>query len=326
MSVLSISKAIREGLYEEMVRDENVIVLGEDMAIMGSVFGITQGFLEEFGEWRVIDTPISEAGFTGIAVGSAMRGLRPVVEWMYNDFITCCLDPVMNQAAKLRYMTGGQITIPIVFRAPMGAGRRNAGQHSQCLEALFTHIPGLKVVCPSTAKDAKGLIKSAIRDNDPVVFLEHKLLYAKKEEVPDEKDFLIPIGKADIKKVGTDITIITWSRQVYFALDASKELEKLNINVEILDLRTLVPLDFEAIKTSVSKTHNVVIVEEGVKRGGVGAEISAKITEELFDELDSPVYRVAGLNIVSPFSPALEDEGFPQVKDIIDAVKNLLNK
>ena len=170
------------------------------------------------------------------------------------------------------------------------------------------------------------MIKSAIRDNDPVVFLEHKLLYAKKEEVPDEKDFLIPIGKADIKKVGTDITIITWSRQVYFALDASKELEKLNINVEILDLRTLVPLDFEAIKTSVSKTHNVVIVEEGVKRGGVGAEISAKITEELFDELDSPVYRVAGLNIVSPFSPALEDEGFPQVKDIIDAVKNLLNK
>lgn len=323
MSKLSVSKALREGLYEEMKRDKNVIVLGEDMADMGSVFGITQGFLDEFGPLRVIDTPISESGFSGMAVGMAMRGLRPVVEWMYNDFITCCLDPVMNQAAKLRYMTGGQLSIPVVFRAPMGAGRRNAGQHSQCLEALFTHIPGLKVVCPSTAADAKGLLKAAIRDDDPVIFLEHKLLYAKKEDVPDTQD-IIPLGVADIKKLGTDITLITWSRQVYFALDAADILAKEGINIEVLDLRTLVPLDWSAIESSVKKTHNVVIVEEGVLRGGVGAELSAQITEKLFDELDSPVGRIAGANVVSPFSPPLEDAVFPHVEDIVIGVKKVL--
>ena len=320
---LSVSKAISEALHEEMVRDSKVVVMGEDMAEMGSVFGITQGFLEEFGPLRVIDTPISESGFTGMAVGMAMRGIRPVVEWMYDDFITCCLDPVMNQAAKLRYMTGGQLTLPIVFRAPMGAGRRNAGQHSQCLEALFLHIPGLKLVCPSTAADAKGLLKAAIRDNDPVVFLEHKLLYAKKEDVPDG-EHLIELGKADIKRPGKDLTIITWSRQVYFALDAAQQLAAEGMDVEVLDLRTLVPLDWEAIRQSVSKTHNVVVVEEGVKRGGVGAELSAQITEELFDELDSPVVRVAGANVVSPFSPPLEDAVFPQVADIVNAVRRVL--
>lgn len=321
---LSISRAIREGLHEEMVRDENVIILGEDMAKMGSVFGLTVGFLEEFGPMRVRDTPISESGFCGLAVGAAMRGIRPVVELMYDDFITVCLDPVMNQAAKLRYMTGGQIKVPVVFRMPMGAGRRNAGQHSQCLEALFTHVPGLKVVCPSTAKDAKGLIKAAIRDDDPVVFIEHKLLYAKKEEIPEE-DYIIPLGEADVKREGKDATIITWSRQVYFALEAAQELEKDGIDVEVLDLRTLVPLDWEAVKKSVCKTHNVIVVEEGVKRGGVGAELSAQITEELFDELDSPVTRVAGLNVVSPFSPPLEDAVFPHQEDIVKAVKKTLN-
>ena len=321
---LSYSKALREALYEEMKNDENVIVLGEDMATMGSVFGITTGFLEEFGPNRIMDTPISESGFTGMAVGAAMRGVRPVVEWMYNDFISVCLDPVMNQAAKLKYMTGGQVTVPIVFRAPMGAGRRNAGQHSQCLEALFTHIPGLKVVCPATPKDAKGLLKAAIRDNDPVVFLEHKLLYAKKGEVPEE-EYIIPLGKAEVKKEGTDVTIISWSRQLLFSLDAAKELEKSGINAEVLDLRTLVPLDWDAIKASVTKTRHVVVVEEGVRRGGIRAEISAEIMEELFDELDAPVERVAGLNIVSPFSPTLEDEAFPNEKDIVDAVKKVLN-
>ena len=233
MSTLSISKAIREGLHEEMVRDENVVVLGEDMAVMGNVFAITQGFLDEFGPNRVIDTPISESGFTGMAVGMAMRGLRPVVEWMYDDFITVCLDPVMNQAAKMRYMTGGQVKIPIVFRAPIGAGRRNAGQHSQCLEALFTHIPGLKVVCPSTGADAKGLLKSAIRCDDPVVFLEHKLLYAKKEQIPDG-EYLIPLGKADVKRPGKDLTILTWSRQVYFSLEAAETLAAQGITLEIV--------------------------------------------------------------------------------------------
>lgn len=322
---MSISHAIREAMREEMLRDENVIMMGEDLGTMGSPFGITLGFLEEFGKNRVIETPISESGFTGMAVGAAMRGIRPVVELMYDDFISCAMDPVMNQAAKLRYMTGGQVTIPMVVRAPMGAGRRNAGQHSQCLEALFTHIPGLKVVCPSTAEDAKGLMKSAIRDNDPVIFLEHKLTYARKEEV-SEGEYVIPIGKADVKRAGSDITIITWSRQVFFALDAAKALTEEGIDAEILDLRTLVPLDFEAIEASVKKTHNVMIVEEGVKRGGIGAELSAQIMEDLFDELDSPVARVAGLNVVSPFSPPLEDAVFPQIDDIVAAAKRVLNK
>lgn len=322
--IISIGKAISEGLREEMLRDKNVVILGEDMAELGNVFGITKGFLEEFGPLRIIDTPISESGFTGMAVGMAVRGLRPVTEWMYDDFITVCADPVMNQAAKLRYMTGGQLKVPVVFRAPMGTGRRNAAQHSQCLEALFTHMPGLKVVCPSTAADAKGLIKAAIRDDDPVVFLEHKLLYARKEPVP-KGEHIVEIGKADIKKEGNDVTIITWSRQVYFALEAAEVLQKEGIDVEVLDLRTLVPLDWEAIKKSVSKTHRVITLEEGVKRGGIGAEISAEIAEELFDELDAPILRVAAENVVIPFSPPLEDAIFPHPQEIIKAVKKILN-
>lgn len=325
MSRISQSTAIREGMHEEMLRDENVIMVGEDLGVMGSPFGITRGFLEEFGPNRVIETPISESGFTGMSVGAAVRGIRPVVELMYNDFISVALDPVMNQAAKMKYMTGGQFTIPMVIRAPFGAGRRNAGQHSQNLEGLFAHIPGLKVVAPSSAKDAKGLIKSAIRDNDPVVFLEHKLLYATKEEVPDE-EYTIPLGKAEVKKEGTDLTIISWSRQVRFALEAAEQLEKEGISVEILDLRTLVPLDWEAVKKTVEKTHNVIVLSEEAKRGSYTSEISAQIMEELFDELDSPVTRVAGLNVCSPFSPPLEDANFPQVKDIYNAVKKALNK
>ena len=325
MRKLSVSHAIREGMHEEMLRDENVIMLGEDVGKMGNVFGITLGFLDEFGPNRVIDTPISEAGFVGMSVGAAMCGIRPVAELMYIDFISVCMDPVMNQAAKMRYMTGGQVNVPMVLRMPMGSGRRNAGQHSQCLETLFTNIPGLKVVCPSTAADAKGLIKAAIRDNDPVMFLEHKLLYAKKGDVPEE-EYVIPLGKADVKREGKDVTIITWSRQVFFALDAADELIKEGIDAEVLDLRSLVPLDWEAIKESVCKTHNVVIVHEGVKRSGFGGELSAQITEELFDELDSPVERVAALNVVPPFAPTLEDEFFPHAKDIVKAVKKVLNK
>ena len=322
---ITVSKAIGQALHEEMVRDPNVFIIGEDMGVMGNVFAITKGFRDEFGADRVIDTPISESGFTGIAVGAAMRGMRPVVEWMYDDFITVCLDPVMNQAAKLRYMTGGQVKIPIVFRAPTGAGRRNAGQHSQCLEALFTHIPGLKVVCPSTAADAKGLLKAAIRDDDPVVFLEHKLLYARKEEIPDG-EYIIPLGKADVKRPGKDVTILTWSRQVYFALEAAETLAAEGIDAEVVDLRTLVPLDWETVSASIRKTHKGVVVEEGVKRGGVGAELSAQITEDLFDELDAPVGRVAGLNVVSPFSPVLEDAEFPHPADIVAGVKKTLGR
>lgn len=324
---ISVSAAIREGVLEEMRRDPNVMVLGEDVAVMGGTFALTRGFLEEFGPLRVRDTPISESGFMGMAVGMAMRGMRPIVELMYNDFIAVSLDPLMNQAAKLRYMTGGQITIPMVMRAPMGAGRRNAGQHSQCLEALFMHIPGLKLVCPSTAYDAKGLIKTAIRDNDPVVVLEHKLLYARKFEMPPEdEEYTIPLGKADIKREGKDITILTWSRQVHFALEAAETLQKENgISCEVVDLRTLVPLDWETVNTSVKKTHNVLTLEEGVMRAGVGADLSAQITETLFDELDSPVNRVAGANVVSPFSPPLEDAVFPQPQDVVAAVRRQLN-
>lgn len=322
---ITVSKAIREALHEEMVRDDKVFIMGEDMAVMGNVFAITTGFLEEFGPNRVIDTPISEEGFCGMAVGAAMRGMRPVVELMYNDFATVAADPLLNQAAKMRYMTGGQATVPMVLRAPMGSGRRNAGQHSQSLENFFCHFPGLKVVAPCTAKDAKGLLKTAIRDNDPVIFLEHKLLYARKEEIPEE-EYTIPLGLADVKREGKDLTIITWSREVNFALEAAKTLEAEGIDVEVLDLRSLVPLDWDAIVKSVSKTHNVIIVSEEVKRGSYAGEISAQIAEELLDELDAPVERVCGLNIVSPFSPTLEDENFPHPETIVKAVKHVLNK
>lgn len=322
---ITVSKAIREGLHEEMVRDDKVFIMGEDMAVMGNVFAITTGFLDEFGPNRVIDTPISEEGFCGMAVGAAMRGMRPVVELMYDDFATVAADPLLNQAAKMRYMTGGQASVPMVLRAPMGSGRRNAGQHSQSLENFFCHFPGLKVVAPCSAEDAKGLIKSAIRDDDPVIVLEHKLLYAKKEEIPEE-EYLTPIGKAKVKREGKDLTIITWSREVNFSMEAAEKLAAEGIDVEVLDLRTLVPIDWEAIKASVSKTHNVIVVSEEVKRGSYAGEISAQIAEELFDELDAPVERVCGLNIVSPFSPVLEDLNFPHPDDIVKAVKHVLNK
>lgn len=322
---ITVSKAIGEALHEEMLRDEKVFVMGEDMAVMGNVFAITKGFLEEFGANRVIDTPISEEGFVGMAVGAAMRGLRPVVELMYDDFATECADPLFNQAAKIRYMTGGQCNVPMVLRAPMGSGRRNAGQHSQSLENFFCHFPGLKVIAPCSAEDAKGMLKTAIRDDDPVVVLEHKLLYAKKETIPEE-EYLIPLGKANVKREGKDLTIITWSREVNFAMEAAKKLEAEGIDVEVLDLRSLVPLDWEAIVASVSKTHNVIVVSEEVKRGSYAGELSAQIAEELFDELDAPVKRVCGLNICSPFSPVLEDLNFPHPDDIVKAVKSVLNK
>ena len=322
---ITVSKAIGEALHEEMVRDDKVFIMGEDMAVMGNVFAITRGFLEEFGPNRVIDTPISEEGFCGMAVGAAMRGMRPVVELMYDDFATVAADPLLNQAAKMRYMSGGQATVPMVLRAPMGAGRRNAGQHSQSLENFFCHFPGLKVIAPCSAKDAKGMLKTAIRDDDPVIVLEHKLLYAKKEEIPEE-EYLIPLGQADVKREGKDLTIITWSREVNFSLEAAKTLAAEGIDVEVLDLRSLVPLDWDAIVKSVSKTHNVIIVSEEVKRGSYAGEISAQIAEELFDELDAPVERVCGLNIVPPFSPTLEDENFPHPDTIVKAVKRVLNK
>lgn len=323
MKKITYGQAISEAMHEEMVRDNSVFILGEDMGLMGSVFGLTKGFMDEFGSHRVIDTPISEAGFTGMAVGAAMRGLRPIVELMYVDFAPICLDPIVNQAAKMSYMTGGQVKVPMVIRAPGGAGRRNAGQHSQSLETLFTHFPGLKVIAPSTPQDAKGLLKSAIRDDDPVMFLEHKLLYAQKGDVP-EGEYVIPIGKAEVKRSGNDVTIIAYSRQLLFALEAANQLAKQGIDAEVLDLRTLVPLDWESIEASVKKTHRVVIVQEAVKRNGYAGEIAAQIMEGAFDHLDAPVKRVAGLNVVSPFSPSLEDLAYPSVENIVAGVKEVV--
>ena len=319
MRTITYGKAINEATHEEMVRNERVFLLGEDVGLMGNVFGLYKGFMEEFGADRVIDTPISESGFTGMAVGAAMRGLRPVVELMYVDFAPVAYDPIVNQMAKMRYMTGGQVSIPLVLRAPGGAGRRNAGQHSQSLDTLFTHVPGLKVVSPATPYDAKGLLKTAIRDEDPVIFLEHKLLYAQKGVVPEE-EYTIPLGKADIKREGSDVTIIAWSRQVLFALEAAQKLEQRGIHAEVLDLRSLVPLDWEAIETSVKKTHRVVIAQEAVQRSGYGGEIASQIMEGVFDYLDAPVKRVAAKNVVPPFSPTLEDAFFPNAEDIVAGV------
>lgn len=318
--------AIREAIDEEMSRDENVIMLGEDIgAAMGGPFGSCIGLQEKYGPHRLFSTPISEWGFTGIAVGAAMRGKRPIVELMYNDFISVCLDPVMNQAAKLHYMTGGQVTVPMVIRAPMGTGRRGAAQHSQNMESLFAHIPGLKVVCPSTPQDAKALLKSAIRDDDPVVFLEHKFLYPRKVEIDDSVE-LIPLGSANVRREGSDLTILTWSRQVDFSLEAAERLAKDGISAEVVDLRSLVPLDWESIRASVSKTHRVMVAEEDVKRCGFGAELAAQIGEELFDELDAPVLRVAALNSSVPFSAELEDAVFPNPDRIVAAATRLMKE
>lgn len=325
MKKITVSKAIGEALHEEMLRDDKVFIMGEDMAVMGNVFAITKGFLEEFGPKRVIDTPISEEGFVGMAVGAAMRGMRPVVELMYDDFATECADPLFNQAAKIRYMTGGQCHVPMVLRAPMGAGRRNAGQHSQSLENFFCHFPGLKVVAPCTAQDAKGLLKSAIRDDDPVIFLEHKRSTAHKEQTP----------KRSIPSLWDRPTSSARARTSPSSPGAARSTSRLRlprrwpeqgIDAEVLDLRTLVPLDWDAIVQSVSKTHNAIIVSEEVKRGSFAGELSAQIAEELFDELDAPVERVCGLNICSPFSPVLEDENFPHPETIVAAAKRVLNK
>lgn len=323
MREITYSQAISEALQEEMSRDQNVFLLGEDVGVMGNVFGITRGFREKFTPVRVIDTPISESGFTGMAVGAALRGLRPVVEIMYIDFLTVCMDPIVNQAAKTRYMSGGKLKAPLVIRVPGGCGRRNAAQHSQSLEALLTHIPGLKVVMPSTPYDAKGLLKTAVRDDDPVVFIEHKLLFAMKGPVPEE-EYLIPLGKAEVKRQGRDVTVIATSRQVLTALEAAKILAREGIEAEVIDLRSLVPLDWDTVLQSVIKTNRVVIVQEAVKRSGFAAELSAQIMEEAFDYLDAPVMRVAALNVPLPFSPALEDLAFPQTGDVVAAVKQAL--
>ncbi len=324
MSEKTIGQALHETLRSEMLRDESVFTIGEEVGFDG-LYGVTLGLEKEFGDKRVIATPISEAGFVGMSVGAAMSGMRPVAELMYIDFIGVCMDQIINQAAKMHYMTGGQVSVPMVLRVPMGSGRRNAGQHSQNLESLLTHIPGLKVVAPITPYDAKGMLAAAIRDDDPVVMLEHKLCYNIKGEVPDE-DYIVPFGQAAVRREGTDVTLIGWSRQVLYELEAAEILAKQGISCEVVDIRSLVPLDFETIARSVRKTGRALVSQECVNRGGYGGEISAQISEFLFDSLKAPVVRLGAKNTCPPFAHTLEDAFFPHVDDIVAAVSGMMKR
>lgn len=322
MSEKTIGQALHETLRNEMLRDPTVFTIGEEVGFDG-LYGVTLGLEKEFGDKRVIPTPISEAGFVGMSVGAAMSGMRPVAELMYIDFIGVCMDQIINQAAKMHFMTGGQVSVPMVLRVPMGSGRRNAGQHSQNLESMLTHVPGLKVIAPITAYDAKGILAAAIRDDDPVVILEHKLCYNEKGEVPDE-DYIVPFGQAAIRREGSDVTLIGWSRQVLYELEAAEILAKEGISCEVVDLRSLVPLDFETIEKSVRKTGRALVSQECVNRGGYGGEISAQISEFVFDALKGPVVRLGAKNICPPFAHTLEDAFFPHVDDIVEAVRKMM--
>lgn len=315
-------QALNEALRQEMERDPNVFIMGEDVGQFGGCFGVTQGLFDQFGESRVMDTPITESVIVGAAAGAAAAGLRPVAELMFVDFIGVALDQLFNQASKMRYMFGGKTTVPMVLRMPQGAGIGAAAQHSQSLEAWFMHIPGLKVVIPSTPYDAKGLLISAIRDNNPVVFLEHKLLYGVDGEVPEES-YTIEFGKADIKREGTDVTVVATSKMVHSALEAAEILAKDGISLEVVDPRTVQPLDTDTILASVRKTHALVIAHEAVGFAGPGAEIAAQVAEKAFDYLDAPITRVAAPFCPVPFSPPLEQAFIPGAQDIVKAVRGL---
>lgn len=321
MKEMTYAEAIREGMRVEMKRDPNVYIWGEDVGKFGGCFGVTSGLFEEF-PGRVLDTPISETAIVGAAVGAAAAGLRPIAEIMFVDFMGVCMDELFNQAAKMRYMFGGKAKIPMVLRTPCGAGMGAAAQHSQSMEAWFTHIPGVKTVMPSTPADAKGLLAAAVRDDNPVMYIEHKQLLGVKGEVP-EGEYIIPLGKADIKKEGSDVTIVAWSWMVHKALAAAETLAQEGINAEVLDLRTLVPLDTESILKSVGKTGKLVIVHEAVKTGGFGGEIAAIVAEDGLDLLDAPIKRVAMPFTPIPFSPVLENAVIPSEEQIVAAVKSL---
>jgi 2-oxoisovalerate dehydrogenase E1 component beta subunit len=312
-------EAIRQGIWEELERDPNVFLLGEDIGVYGGAFKVTQGMLERFGERRVVDTPISESAIVGAAIGAGLMGLRPVAEIQFSDFISCGFDQIVNFAAKCHYRWGA--SAPIVVRAPSGGGIHGGPFHSQNPEAWFTKVPGLKVIAPATAYDAKGLIKSAIRDNNPVIFLEHKALYRRiKEELP-EGEYTVPIGKAKIFREGRDLSIITYGAMVYEARDAAEELEKEGISVEILDLRTLLPLDEEAILATARKTSKVIVLHEDTLTGGIGGEISARISEKAFDRLDAPVVRIAAPDTPVPYSPPLEAAFLPNAAKVIEKAR-----
>ncbi|NWF92336.1 MAG: alpha-ketoacid dehydrogenase subunit beta [Syntrophaceae bacterium] len=323
MREITYREALREGLREEMKRDETVFLLGEDIAEFGGTYKVTQGLLEEFGPARVRNTPISEAAIVGAALGAALLGMRPVAEIMYIDFSTIAIDQIANQIAKVRYMFGGKARASLVIRTQGGAGRSSAAQHAQSLEAWYSHIPGLKVVMPSTPYDVKGLIKSSIRDDNPILFIEHKLLYNEKGPVPEE-EYLIPIGKADIKREGKDVTIVATSRMVLRALKAAQALTEDGVEAEVVDPRTLVPLDEETILQSIKKTGRLLIVHEASKRCGFGAEIAALASEKAFYDLDAPIKRVAAANTPVPFAPKMESFVIPDERAIIKGVRELL--
>jgi pyruvate dehydrogenase E1 component beta subunit len=319
----TMREAINEALHEEMANDERVILLGEDVGIPGGIFKTTDGLLEAFGPERVWDTPISEGGFVGIAVGAAMTGLRPVVEILFSDFSTLASDQIVNQAAKIRYMTAGQTKMPLVVQTRIGAGRRTAAQHSQSLQSWYAHIPGLKVVLPSTPEDAKGLLKTAIRDDNPVIFMEDKMMYAQEGSLP-EGDYTIPFGEARVHREGTDVSVICTSSMLYPALEAADLLAKEGVSVEVIDPRTLSPLDDKTLIESAIKTGHVLIVDEGYQSYGVTAEIAARIQEGAFDYLDAPVRRLGALDVPVPFTPILEDYTIPNTDQIVEIVKAML--
>jgi pyruvate/2-oxoglutarate/acetoin dehydrogenase E1 component len=322
---LTFGQAVREALAEEMRRDPTVFIIGEDVAEAGTPFKVLSGLVEEFGTERVMDTPISEAGFTGLGVGAAMTGMRPVVDIMFGDFLGLIMDQLANQAAKVHYMSGGTLKAPMVVRTTLGASRRSAAQHSQSLHAWPSHIPGLKVVLPSTPRDAKGLLKTAIRDESPVVFFEDKMGYALKGDVP-EGEFLIPFGEADIKRVGEDVTIVATSSMVLVALEAAEILAAEGISAEVIDPRTTVPLDVDALIRSAKKTSRAIVVDEGYQRYGVTAEIAAVISDGAFFYLDAPVKRMGALDVPVPFSPALEDLTVPTAETVAEEARRLCRK
>jgi pyruvate/2-oxoglutarate/acetoin dehydrogenase E1 component len=323
---IGFGDAVREAIAEEMRRDKTVVLMGEDVAEAGTTFKVLKGLVEEFGKDRIIDTPISEAGFTGIGVGAAMTGLRPIIDIMFGDFLTLIMDQLVNQAAKIHYMSGGKWKVPLVVRATMGAMRRSAAQHSQSLQAWPSHIPGLKVVMASTPYDAKGLMKSAIRDDNPVVFFEDKISYSKvKGHVPTE-DYTIPLGVADVKREGRDITIIGTSSMVQTALGAAAMLEEVGVSVEVVDPRTTWPLDERTLIDSVKKTSRCIVMDEGYGRYGVSAELAAVVAEGAFYSLDAPVTRLCALHVPIPFSPALEDVTVPTERQVVDLAMKLCGR
>jgi pyruvate dehydrogenase E1 component beta subunit len=324
MATMTYRDALNAALREELTRDPDVFLMGEEVAEYDGAYKVSKGLHEEFGPQRVVDTPISELGFAGLGVGAAMAGLRPVIEFMTFNFAFLALDQVINHAAKMHYMSDGQFDIPIVFRGPSGAALQLAAQHSQACETYYTHAPGCKVVTPGTPADAKGLLKAAIRDDDPVVFMEGELLYNLKGEVPDDDDFVIPLGVADLKREGSDVSIITHGKMIQVALMAAKKLEKEGIEADVLDLRTIRPLDMDAILTTVAKTNRVVYVEEGWPYAGTGAQVVSMIQEEAFDHLDAPILRVTQADIPMPYAKNLENLAKPSADHVVEACNKVL--